>query len=76
MNAAIRTTQDENNQHAVVIVFNGQARVYSRHYCIHVISATKATVRRDGNAVKCWEESPVAEYRATKSGRRMLVAAK
>lgn len=76
MNAAIRTTQDENNQHAVVIAFNGQARVYSRHYSIHVISATKATVLRDGNAVKCWEGSPVAEYRTTKAGKRLLVAAK
>lgn len=76
MNAAIRTTQDENNQHAVVITFNGQDRVYSRHYSAHVISATAAAVRRDGNAVQCWEESPVAEYRTTKAGKRLLVAAK
>jgi hypothetical protein len=76
MNAAIRTTQDENNQHAVVITFNGQDRVYSRHYSAHVISATAAAVRRDDNAVQCWEESPVAEYRTTKAGKRLLVAAK
>jgi hypothetical protein len=73
MTATIRITQDERNQHAVIITHNGEDRVYSRHYSSHVISATAASVRRDDNAVQCWEESPVAEYRTTKAGRRLLL---
>ena len=75
MSATIRTAQDERSQHAVIITQNGEDRIYSRHYSAHVISATAAAVRRDGNAVQCWEASPAAEYRTTKAGKRLLVAA-
>lgn len=74
MTTTIRTTQDERNQHAVIITHNGEDRIYSRHYSAHVISATAAAVRRDGNAVQCWEQSPVAQYRTTKAGKQLLIA--
>jgi hypothetical protein len=74
MSTTIRVTQDERNQHAVIITHNGEDRIYSRHYSAHVISATAAAVRRDGNAVQCWEESQAAEYRTTKAGKRLLLS--
>lgn len=74
----IRTIQDERNQHAVIITYQGQDRVYSRHHSAHVIAATAAAVRRDiarhgVNAVDL-TDCPLAEYRTTRAGKLLLLA--
>ena len=70
----VSTTQDEHNQHAVIITMNGEDRVYMRWHAADVVLATYATLQKDGNAAECWAKSAPAVYRTTKAGRRLLVA--
>lgn len=72
--ASIRTAQDERNQHVVLV----DGRVYARNASLAIASATAAALRRDiarhGEAVVDLAALPVAQYRVTKAGRRLLLS--
>lgn len=71
---AIKIAQDEHHQHVVLV----DGRVYTRNASLHIAAATAATLRRDiarhGAAVIDLAALPVAEYRTTSAGRRLLLA--
>lgn len=78
MTAAIRIATDERNHHAVVVTIGGEARIFFRHGTASVCGAAHDNLRRDiarhGEGVIGFEALPVAEYRTTKAGKRLLVA--
>lgn len=80
METTIRTEQDERNQHAIIITHRQEERIYARHYSSDVILSTAAAVRRDLArhgiaALDQWlADKPLAKYRTTKSGKRLLLA--
>lgn len=71
---AIKITQDEHNQHVVLV----DGRVYARNASLAIAAATAATLRRDiarhGAGVIDLAALPAAEYRTTAAGRRLLLA--
>jgi hypothetical protein len=78
----ISTATDERNQHAVLVALvGGEPRVYARSSSAHSADAIDATLRRDiarhgfGAIEGCFDVLPVAQYRTTKAGRRVLCAA-
>lgn len=78
----ISTGTDERNQHAVLVALMGEEpRVYARSASGHTADAIEATLRRDiarhgfGAIEGCFDVLPFAQYRTTKRGRRVLVAA-
>lgn len=77
----ISTAQDERNQHAVLVTLaGGEPRVYARSYSVHTADVIEATLRRDiarhgfAAIAGCFDALPVARYRVTKAGRRLLCA--
>ena len=78
MTATIRTITDERNHHAVVVTIAGDSRIFFRASTASVAGAAHDNLRRDiarhGEAVIGFDALPVAAYRATKAGKRLLMA--
>ena len=78
MTKSIRIETDERGHHAVVVTVDDKSRVFFRHATASVAGAACASLRRDiarhGEDVIGFDALPVAEYRTTKAGRRLLVA--
>ena len=73
----IKTTQDEHNQHVVLVTINGVTRIFSRWYSSHVISRIAHNLERRvsyGFDASEFANLPIAEYRITKSGKKLLLA--
>lgn len=77
-----RIEQDERNQHALLVTIEGETRVFTRNSSYHIVSATEDSLRRDvarhgvdALARKEFEALPLAQFRETKAGRSLLLAA-
>lgn len=74
----IATATDERMQHAVVLTpVGGEARIWTRSASAHMAEHIAATLARDigRHGFDSLVGLPVAQYRTTKRGRRVLVAA-
>ena len=78
MTATIRTITDERNHHAVVVTIAGDSRIFFRADTASVAGAAHDNLRRDvdrhGESAIGFDALPVARYRATKAGKRLLMA--
>ena len=78
MTVTIRTITDERNHHAVVVTIAGDSRIFFRADTASVAGAAHESLCRDvarhGEAVIGFDALPVAAYRATKAGKRLLMA--
>ena len=79
MTVSIRTISDERNHHAVVVTIGGESRIFFRADTASVAGVAHDNLRRDiarhGETVIGFSALPLAVYRTTKAGGRLLVAA-